>query len=154
MAGDIEPSQNMDDDLDIVNDDTNNKERSKKNTTSPSATQKFIYQSCCITIPNNERNLFVLPRLIEKAKMEEGEEDREQGGGDGSERYPILEVYAELKSVLQPACIPHAQGNAWKAKPVTRSYAFEDASISALFIIFLNFSTSVLYTSNSSLANF
>jgi len=113
----------------IANDDTNNKERSKKTTTSPSDTQKFIYQSCCITIPNNERNLFVLPRLIEKAKMEEGEEDREQGGGDGSERYPILEVYAELKSVLQPACIPLAQGNAWKAKPVTRSYAFEDASI-------------------------
>jgi hypothetical protein len=114
-----------------IADDTNNKEKSKKTTTSPSSTtQKFIYQSCCITIPNNERNLFVLPRLIEKAKMEEEkEEDREQGGGGGGERYPILDVYAELKSVLQPACIPHAQGNAWKAKPVTRSYAFEDASI-------------------------
>lgn len=115
----------------IANDDNINKEKNKKTTTSPSTTQKFIYQSCCITIPNNERNLFVLPRLIEKAKMEAGDEGRELsgGGGGGGERNPILHVYAELKSVLQPACIPHAQGNAWKAKPVTRSYAFEDASI-------------------------
>lgn len=89
--------------------------------------QSFTYQSCCVIIPNNQRNLFVLPRIIKsdasKASSEEEEEDATV------ERYPIGEVYNELKSVLQPSCIPHSQGATWGAKPVTRTYAFEDPSI-------------------------
>jgi len=86
--------------------------------------EKFAYQSCCVTIPNNERNLFVLPRLLPSTN-EECDEDEEQT----QERYPIGDVYKELRSVLQPSCIPKVKGANWKAKPVTRSYAFEDPSI-------------------------
>jgi len=89
--------------------------------------QKFIYQSCCVTIPNNERNLFVLPRVLPKSTIEEGEDEEESESV--KERHPIGEVYAELKSILQPSCIPLVSGANWKAKPVTRSYAFEDTSI-------------------------
>ena len=32
-------------------------------------------------------------------------------------------------AVLTPSCIPKTQGAAWKAKLVTRSYAFDDPSI-------------------------
>jgi DNA polymerase alpha subunit A len=71
-----------------------------------------IFQSCCVTIPNNQRNLFVLPRVQESG-----------------ERYPIEDVYGEMESVLRPSCIPRAKGASWSAKPVNRSYAFEDASI-------------------------
>ena len=86
---------------------------------------KFIYQSCCVTIPHNERNLFILPRVLPSEK----EGDEEEQSESMQERYPIGEVYGELKSILQPSCIPHIQGANWKAKPVKRSYAFEDTSI-------------------------
>eukprot|EP00985_Skeletonema_marinoi_P027904 scaffold23518_cov225-Skeletonema_marinoi.AAC.19 len=88
--------------------------------------QSFMYQSCCVTIPNNQRNLFVLPRIKTDAKASTTEEDEENAT---VERYPISEVYGELKSVLQPSCIPHSHGATWGAKPVTRTYAFEDPSI-------------------------
>jgi DNA polymerase alpha subunit A len=96
--------------------------------------RKFAYQSICVTIPNNERNLFVLPRLIPTTTAGDNGDDDDEAGGEGErrrqqQRHPILDVYAEMKSILQPSCIPHAQGANWKAKPVTRSYAFEDASI-------------------------
>ena len=93
--------------------------------------QQFIYQSCCVTIPNNERNLFVLPRVVpNKSDNAAGEDDEEEEESESQqERYPIGEVYGELKSILQPSCIPLVQGANWKAKPVTRSYAFEDPSI-------------------------
>jgi hypothetical protein len=86
--------------------------------------QSFIYQSCCVTIPNNQRNLFVLPRIKSDSKTSTGDEEDVT-----VERYPIGEVYGELKSVLQPSCIPQTQGATWGAKPVKRSYAFEDPSI-------------------------
>ena len=88
--------------------------------------QSFMYQSCCVIIPNNQRNLFVLPRI----KSDGSKASTEEEEGDATvERYPIGEVYGELKSVLQPSCIPHSQGASWGAKPVMRSYAFEDPSI-------------------------
>ncbi len=88
--------------------------------------QQFVYQSCCVTIPNNQRNLFVLPRVKSDPSKASGEDDEED---TAVERYAIGEVYGELKSVLQPTCIPHTQGANWGAKPVTRTYAFEDPSI-------------------------
>ncbi|KAL7539084.1 hypothetical protein ACHAXR_009011, partial [Thalassiosira sp. AJA248-18] len=92
--------------------------------------QEFVYQSCCVTIPNNERNLFVLPRLLPSTTNNDNENnDEEQQSQQEQQRTPISEVYGELKSILQPSCIPHIQGANWKAKPVTRSYAFEDPSI-------------------------
>lgn len=45
------------------------------------------------------------------------------------ERYGAGDVYKELMSVLVPSCIPKTQGAAWKAKLVTRSYAFDDPSV-------------------------
>ncbi|KAL7554501.1 hypothetical protein ACHAWF_017956 [Thalassiosira exigua] len=88
--------------------------------------EAFVYQSCCVVVPGNERNLFVLPRVLPK----DGDDDEEDEGEDGErQRRAIGDVYDEMRSVLQPSCIPHAQGAAWKAKPVTRSYAFEDPSI-------------------------
>jgi DNA polymerase alpha subunit A len=77
---------------------------------------KETFQSCCVTIPNNLRNLFVLPRV-----KSESSEDQE--------RHSITDVYGEIESVLRPSCIPRVQGASWSAKPVTRSYAFEDPSI-------------------------
>jgi DNA polymerase alpha subunit A len=88
--------------------------------------QSFIYQSCCVTIPNNQRNLFVLPRIKTDGSKVASTGDEEDAT---VERYTVGEVYGELKSVLQPSCIPHTQGATWGAKPVTRSYAFEDPSI-------------------------
>lgn len=87
--------------------------------------QSFIYQSCCVTIPNNQRNLFVLPRIKSDGSKASTEEEEDTT----VERYTVGEVYGELKSVLQPSCIPHTQGATWGAKPVTRTYAFEDPSI-------------------------
>ena len=91
--------------------------------------EDFVYQSCCVTIPNNERNLFVLPRLLPPTKKAEDDRDDEEDEEQPPRRHPISKVYAELQSVLQPSCIPRAQGAAWKAKQVTRSYASEDPSV-------------------------
>ncbi|KAL7538616.1 hypothetical protein ACHAWF_006148 [Thalassiosira exigua] len=86
--------------------------------------ETFAYQSCCVVVPGNKRNLFVLPRVLPKDGSEGDEED------DGQrQRYAIGDVYAEMESVLQPSFVPHAEGASWWAKPVTRSYAFEDPSI-------------------------
>jgi DNA polymerase Pol2 len=73
------------------------------------------FQSCCVTIPNNFRNLFVLPRV--------------QSDSEDGERHSITDVYGEMESVLRPSCIPRVQGASWSAKPVKRSYAFEDPTI-------------------------
>lgn len=78
-------------------------------------TTKETFQSCCVTIPNNQRNLFVLPRV--------------QSDSENQERHSITDVYSEMDSVLRPSCIPRIQGASWSAKPVTRSYAFEDPTI-------------------------
>ncbi|KAL7483193.1 hypothetical protein ACHAW6_008862 [Cyclotella cf. meneghiniana] len=79
--------------------------------------EQHTFQSCCVIIPNNLRNLFVLPRV--QSSNSEGEQ----------ERHSITDVYGEIESVLRPSCIPRVQGASWSAKPVTRSYAFEDPSI-------------------------
>jgi DNA polymerase Pol2 len=73
---------------------------------------KDDYVSCCAVVRNNSHNLFVLPRV----------------DSEGNE-FSMLEIHQEMKSVLQPSCIPHVQGAVWKAKTVQRKYAFGDASV-------------------------
>ena len=70
------------------------------------------YVSCCATVKNNVRNLFVLPK-----KNEEGEYES------------MMNVHSEVKSILQPSCIPHVAGATWAGKVVKRNYAFDDPSI-------------------------
>jgi len=70
------------------------------------------YVSCCATVKNNVRNLFVLPR-----KKDNGEYES------------MMDVHSEVKSVLQPSCIPHVAGATWAGKVVKRKYAFDDVSI-------------------------
>ena len=72
--------------------------------------------SCCVAVSGNSRNLFVLPR-------------KKEGGSDGNEFESMMDVHTELKSVLQPACIPNREGASWGGKVVDRQYAFHDASV-------------------------
>ena len=72
------------------------------------------YVSCCVAVSGNSRNLFVLPR------KKEGSEDEYES---------MMDVHTELKSVLQPACIPNREGASWGGKVVERQYAFHDASV-------------------------
>jgi len=81
-----------------------------KTLTSPPSAPEYV--SCCATIQNNQRNLFVLP----KTKSEGGYES-------------IMDVHTEMKSILQPRVIPKVAGASWGGKPVKRSYAFGDASV-------------------------
>ena len=70
--------------------------------------------SCCAVVKNNQRCLFVLPRLKQ----------------DGSGEYESMQdVHAEMKSVLQPKCIPHVAGVTWGGKVVKRKYAFGDSDV-------------------------
>ena len=71
------------------------------------------YVSCCVAVQGNSRNLFVLPR--KKA--------------DSDEYKSMMDVHSELKSVLQPSCIPNVEGASWGGKVVDRRYAFHDASV-------------------------
>ena len=41
----------------------------------------------------------------------------------------MMDVHVEMKSVLQPKCIPLKAGASWAGKVVTRKYAFEDPAI-------------------------
>ena len=47
---------------------------------------------------------------------------------DGSGDYEsMMDVHTEMKSILQPSCIPQVQGATWGGKVVKRKYAFGDA---------------------------
>ena len=70
------------------------------------------FQSCCLSIHNNLRNLFVLPSR----------------NSDG-EYAPMQDVYADMKAILQPDCIPKTVGAGWASKVVEREYAFADPDI-------------------------
>jgi DNA polymerase Pol2 len=71
------------------------------------------YTSCCALVKNNLRNLFFLPR--KKANSDEYES--------------MMDVHGEVKSILQPSCIPNVAGASWAGKVVNRKYAFEDPTI-------------------------
>ena len=85
---------------------------SKANKTAPPKQ----YVSCCVAVSGNSRNLFVLPR-------------KKEGSSDGNDYESMMDVHTELKSVLQPACIPNREGASWGGKVVDRQYAFHDASV-------------------------
>ena len=93
-----------------VNAAQNAKSKASKNASSKQ------YVSCCVAVSGNSRNLFVLPR-------------KKEGGSDGNEFESMMDVHTELKSVLQPACIPNREGASWGGKVVDRQYAFHDASV-------------------------
>lgn len=71
------------------------------------------YVSCCATVKNNFRNLFVLP------KRKSGSYEYES----------MMDVHNEVKTILQPSCIPHVAGATWAGKIVKRKYAFDDPTI-------------------------
>ena len=67
------------------------------------------FVSCCLVVKNNMRSMFVLPRV----------------DPDTGEPFGMMDVHRELKSVLQPSCIPLRAGASFAAKKVKRRYAFE-----------------------------
>ena len=77
---------------------------------SPTEPDKFV--SCCAVVKGNMRNLFVLPR-----KDENGE------------YVDMANVHQEMKTILQPKCIPKVVGASWAGKVVERNYAFEDPNV-------------------------
>lgn len=82
----------------------------------PKQPPRFV--SCCAIVQGCERNLFVLPR----AKPDEFK--------DGSAvRVSAGEVYQEVSKLLVPSIIPKQQGQAFKAKPVMRKYAFDHDTV-------------------------
>ncbi len=80
----------------------------------PSATSSFV--SCCVTVRNNQHNLFVLPR-------------NKEGVEEGSDSYSMMDVHKELSGIMQPGIIPRVKGATWSCKPVKRKYAFGDVAI-------------------------
>ena len=74
------------------------------------------FVSCCVTVKNLERNLFFLPRETKLDDM----------GRPTDEKVKILQVYQEVEDRFSKLKIPK-----FDSKPVTRNYAFEDASIPA-----------------------
>lgn len=70
------------------------------------------FVSCCAKVQGNKRNLYCLPR-----KNTEGE------------YVSMMDVHQEMKSILQPACIPLKEGASWAGKVVSRQYAFEDPTL-------------------------
>jgi len=69
------------------------------------------FVSCAITVTNNVRNLYVLPRTID------------------NEPAPMIDIHKEINSILKPRIIPDVTGASWAGKVVQRNYAFEDTSI-------------------------
>ncbi|KAJ1447546.1 DNA polymerase family B-domain-containing protein [Pelagophyceae sp. CCMP2097] len=72
--------------------------------------------SACVVVQSVERSFFVLPR--------------EKRGNDGiQQRCDMGAVYAEVKSLLVPQCVPRVEGDILKCRPVQRAYAFGDSTI-------------------------
>ncbi|ORX75533.1 hypothetical protein BCR32DRAFT_210201 [Anaeromyces robustus] len=76
--------------------------------------KKFI--SCCVTVNNIERNLFVLPR---KFLLDENNKESDQ-------EVVMLDVYKELESIMKQYKV-----SSWKCREVQREYAFEEPNIPA-----------------------
>ena len=72
------------------------------------------FVSCCAVVRNNQHNLYVLPRK------------KTDGSGEFES---MMDVHNEMKSILQPSCIPHVQGATWGGKIVKRKYAFGDVDV-------------------------
>jgi len=76
--------------------------------TNSSTTTKPVYVSCCVTVHNNMRNMFCLPRV-----------NQETG-----ERVNMMEVHKDMKKIIDRV-LPKQSGASWAGKPVKRKYAFE-----------------------------
>eukprot|EP00047_Mylnosiga_fluctuans_P015821 m.49542 g.49542 ORF g.49542 m.49542 type:complete len:1491 (+) comp6134_c0_seq1:22-4494(+) len=74
------------------------------------------FVSCCVSVKNNERNLFVLPR---ECKLDARNEPT-------SEKVEIQDVYEELTELLTAKGV-----STFRCKPVTRKYAFEISDVPA-----------------------
>ncbi|KAJ2960289.1 hypothetical protein NQZ79_g4309 [Umbelopsis isabellina] len=72
------------------------------------------YVSCCVTVRNVQRNIFVLPRPYKLDKS----------GKPTDEKVDIAEVHDELDKVRTRARITK-----WACKPVERKYAFEEPNV-------------------------
>ncbi|TFK51987.1 hypothetical protein OE88DRAFT_1658731 [Heliocybe sulcata] len=84
---------------------------------SPTATPAYV--SCCVTVANLERNLFVLPR---ERRMEEDEEGKFTVETDVVPE--MTDVYADFDRVRKRADI-----KSFKAKFVKRNYAFGEPDV-------------------------
>ncbi|CAM9333284.1 unnamed protein product, partial [Ectocarpus fasciculatus] len=91
------------------------------------ATMGTTFLSACVAVHSIEREVLVLPRLVEKDGQDsDGDED---GGGGGAKRADIGAVYQEMASVLVPRVIKrNAKGEQFR-RPVMRKYAFGDLSV-------------------------
>jgi len=74
------------------------------------------FVSACVTVKNLERNLFFLPRDTKVDAM----------GRPTDEPVAVIDVYHEVEERFSRLKIPK-----FDSKPVTRHYAFEDASVPA-----------------------
>jgi DNA polymerase Pol2 len=72
------------------------------------------YVSCCVTVKNIQRSIFVLPRpyKVDKTGLATDEEVDQQA------------VFEEMESIRSRSRI-----NKWACKPVTRKYAFEEQNV-------------------------
>ncbi|CBJ49021.1 conserved unknown protein [Ectocarpus siliculosus] len=88
------------------------------------------FLSACVAVHSIEREVLVLPRLVEKdGEYSDGDEDA-GGGGGSAKRADIGAVYQEMASVLVPRVIKrNAKGEQFRCKPVMRKYAFGDLSV-------------------------
>lgn len=74
--------------------------------------------SCCVTVENLQRNLYVLPR-------EKRMEDDEEGGSYETDEVPgMKDVYNDFDQVRKKAGI-----KSWRGKFVKRNYAFGEADV-------------------------
>lgn len=84
----------------------------------PGATRRFV--SCCVAVHGCERNLFVLPKVV----------DPDVYNSDGTQtRASMANVYAEVNKLLVPSIIPKSEGTGFRCKGVLRSYAFEAGDV-------------------------
>eukprot|EP00605_Chrysophyceae_sp_TOSAG23-4_P002371 GSChrysophyteH1.ASY1.ANO1.2623.1 assembled CDS len=76
------------------------------------------YVSCCVSVHNCERNLFILPR-----KTGEFDADR------SPKRANFQDVYGEINKLLIPSVIPKKAGMGFRCAKKKRNYAFEHGSV-------------------------
>ncbi|CAN0219247.1 unnamed protein product, partial [Ectocarpus sp. 12 AP-2014] len=88
------------------------------------------FLSACVAVHSIEREVLVLPRLVEKDGEDSDGDEGASGGGGGAKRADIGAVYQEMASVLVPRVIKrNAKGEQFRRVPVMRKYAFGDLSV-------------------------
>ncbi|CAN0542959.1 unnamed protein product, partial [Ectocarpus sp. 12 AP-2014] len=88
------------------------------------------FLSACVAVHSIEREVLVLPRLVEKDGEDSDGDEGAGGGGGSAKRADIGAVYQEMASVLVPRVIKrNAKGEQFRRVPVMRKYAFGDLSV-------------------------